>query len=1856
MKSIRLHHFSLFLFYTLLVLASSSCNRKPKDVKFNEAFLPYLSAYTSGEISRFSSVKIRFADEVVKDAPRQEDADLLDFSPRIKGKVQWIDNRTLEFVPEDELEPGTRYTAELNMKKVYPDIPKDLREFEFQFLAKARRINVSPISVSTDNNANYALNGYIQTSDREDPEAIKKLLRAVVQGNTLPIEWFTEGNKHAFRISDVPRGTSASAVKVSWNGKPMGISGKGKTEIEIPAKGDFKVLNVTRFDNPKEKYIVLEFSDPIDQSQSLEGLIRAGKYDLTYSVEGNKVKAFASSALKGKIAINVSKGVRNADGLDLKAPFATTLEFDDLKPEVRLVGKGVIMPRAETLPFIFEAAALEKVDVRIIKINEKSVPQFLQVNNLDGDRELKRVGKVVLRKTLDLRQNPELDLNTWNFHSFDIAKLVNAEPGAIYEVAIGFKRAYVKYDKCSTTATEPELDEEGREMAPVGEPEEEDMLAVDENWDRFVGENEMSYWDYWEDDYDPNDDPCTNYYYNSKKVARRNVLASDLGLIAKHGDGGTYLAVTNLKTTSPMKGIVLEIYDYQNELILSTKTDNNGQVFLNLERRPHLVIAKDGTQRGYLRMDDGSALLMSRYDVSGQTFVKGLKGFIYGERGVWRPGDEMFINFMLEDKLKTLPANHPVSFELIGPRGQVVQRIVKTQGLNGLYNFTCKTEDNAFTGNYLARVRVGGAVFEKTLKVETVMPNRLKLDLDWGLKRIVRSSAKDLKATLSVNWLHGAVAKNLKADVKVSLIPAKTEFKKFGDFVFDDPARKYYSEEAVIFEGNLNDQGKAMVPGAFKLSGDAPGIMNANFNIRAFEPGGNFSTGRFTVPYFPYDTYVGVKLPKGDAARKMLLTDVDHSVRIATVDKDGNPVARSNVKVALYKLEWKWWFDQDNDEVSAYRGKMSSTPISEGTISTGANGEGDWKFQVNYPEWGRYLVRVCDDAGHCTGQITYIDWPGWAGRSDDDNYRGPAALEFTSDKGSYDVGQTVQLSIPTPNAGRALITVEKGNKVLEAHWIESKVGVSNFSFKVSKEMAPNVYITVSLLQPHAQTANDLPMRMYGVVPIGVVDPTTRIEPTIAVAESLKPDQDFTVKVGEKGAGPMTYTIAVVDEGLLGLTRFQTPSPWDYFYQREALLVKTWDLYDQVLGAFKGEVKSLLSIGGDAAALRKEKPDRFKPVVMYAGPFELKKGETKSHTFHMPNYFGEVRVMVVASTPDGAYGKADKPVKVKQSLMVMGTLPRVLSPNEELSFPLTVFANEADIKDVKVKLETGGLVEVADGGVYRNLKFSEPGEEQTSFNLKVKPNIGRGTIKAIVTSGGYSSEYSVDIEVRAPNPEISNFKEGIVEAGKTWSSDYVPVGITGTNEGTLEMSFIPPINLIRRLKYLIQYPYGCVEQTTSGVLAQLYLPDLSDLTVKQAADVEKFVKAGIARLQGFQNTEGGFVYWPGQTAGDDWATSYVGHFMIMAKKKGYTVSSDMMTNWTKYQQDKARAWSASTITRNDYVQAYRLFTLALSGAPEMGSMNRFKANSNISPVSKWLLAASYYMAGQKDVAKSISTGLGKKVGSYREQSYTYGSGTRDEALILLSLSIMQQKGEALEVLKSISSALASEDWHSTHTTGMALAAVADYVGTSKEKAEYKFAWRTKGGTWNEVVSKTPIARIALSKADQNQEIEVKNNGTTTGFPRLVASGIPMEGSNAAASNGLKLEVSYQTLKGQPVDVASIVQGTDFVCVVKVTNTASRRLEGLALNQMFAAGWEIHNARLNGDALLGEKPDYQDIRDDRVYSFFNLNKGASITLKTMLNASYKGTFYLPTIEVEAMYDKSFSARHPGSWTKVIAGGAN
>ena len=1537
----------------------------------------------------------------------------------------------------------------------------------------------------------------------------------------------------------------------------------------------------------KENLVEVSFSEaPVNAS--VKGLVELQGVSRSYvEVEGKLLKVHFEGQ-KGDLTLTLDKNLKDADGHTLGQDFQRNFTAEEPKPAVELLISGNILPDKKQLLLPFRAVNLSAVEVRVIKIYEKNVLSFLQENDLDGSSSLRRSGRLVYRG--DVQLDASKNLHRWNTHSIDLSGLFRQEPGAIYRIRLSFRQ-----DQSLYGGKEPIVSAQALTGKPTPADEAEWDKASPYYWDNDYDWDEYS----WEESEDP---AKPSYYMDSKRFPAAQLLASDLGLMAQYADGSTlWVAATDLITAKGVSGVSVEVYDYQLQKLASGKTDGEGLTQLSVARKPFAVVARAGGSTAYLKVTPGNERSLSRFDVGGETVQQGIKGFVYGERGVWRPGDTMHLTLILQDKGKNLPEGHPATLEVYTPEGQFYSRQV-ARGVDGFFNYEVPTKADDPTGYWNAYFKVGGSTFHKTLHVETVKPNRLKITTAYP-----DMLQADETGTLRVaaSWLTGGVAADCNVRAEMTLRKAGTPFKGFEKYTFYNPASRFTSSEASLFKARLDGSGNASASVKFPSADGAPGLLQAFVVTSVEEPGGDESFTTETLPYSPYSAYVGIKVPEGD----YLETDKDQPVKLAVVDARGQRVAGHKIEYRVFKTGWNWWWDNPGGELDAYVNGTSVTKIASGTL-TSSREDASFNLRMNYPDWGNYLILARDLAsGHVSGTFVTIDWPEYRGRANRQDPEALTMLTVSTDKPAYRVGEKATVYIPAAKGGQALVSLENAGGVLRREWVTLSEKDTPFQFAVEPDMAPNIYVHVTLLQPYGATENDLPLRMYGVQRVKVENPASHLEPVITLPQVLHPDEEFTVKVAEKSGRPMTYTLALVDEGLLDLTAFKTPDPWNHMYRSEALGVKTWDLYDQVVGAFSGKFSPLASIGGDQENVVSAREDnRFNPVVLFLKARTAdKNGDVLK--LKLPTYVGSVRVMVVAGH-EGAFGSADKTVPVQNPLMVVTTLPRVLGTGEQCQLPVNVFAMEDGVKEATVSVKVDGPVKL-EGASSQKLTFAAKGDRLVTFGLKATGEEGVAHITVEAAGSGHKATETIALTVRNPQPEIATVTRFTLQPGESRK----------VGSGLLQLTGFPAPDARAWYLNMKNYPYECGEQLSARGLTLVSLLPL--LPEEDATAARADIPTLISKLYARQNADGGFAYWSGSKS-DPWVSSMAGHFLTEAFKAGFEVNGGVLKSWKAYQKKMSQVYRvAGDNFFSNLDEAYRLYTLALASDAQVSGMNRLKEAGKIGDRARFMLAGAYALSGKAALAGSLLEGIGKDFPEYEPYNITYGTGLRDQMVALDALALCERMPEAL--------ALASDRKdRGMSTQETAFAAVAyrhlfDKVPTSAVKVSLE-------GT--DIQADKSLTRTL------EKEQTVKNTSDGPLHGTLVKT--QRSALRSATANGLKLEVKYVSAdNGAALNPASLPQGTRLKAIIKVSNpSAARAYENLALNFPVPSGWEILNDRLIGGA--GEDVyDHKDIRDDRVNWFFALPAGRSKTFTVQLRAAYEGTYLLPSAVAEAMYEPAIQA---------------
>lgn len=1801
----------LLLTSAMVTLLFCQCSGERGNIESDiPTYNEYVSAYTSGFVSRRSEVRVVFSQDIpLNKLDSIKPSEVMKLSPKAEGSYSYADPRTLVFAPTKELKRNTRYVVSVDTRKLFGE--GETFNFAFQTRPLAICGTLKNFGVTEDDQ--YELTFNLTTADQEAPEMVEKHI-SLSQAVTPTWVHAADGLSHMMKVITSSDG-AASILEVSTvSDSKMDLVGQIITSVELPDSKTFQVVNQT-CKSGESRCIEVTFNKNLDDKQDIQGLVYTTGHTITQTVlEGNRVLLYGDWKDNETVNVTIDKSLRSRSGQKFQLSQTNSVVINNNKPAVEFVGNGTIIPQGDKILLPFRSVYMKGVRVSVYKIFSNMVGSLLQQGDLSDYNNFSYAARPIAATTFYIDDNGA-DLSEWHTYAIDLTDQVKLEPGAMYRVELSLD-ARLSAWPCDTL---PKATRE--EMA------EEDAALMDKNCNRF--DNGFYYYtgrayesnNWWyEDYYEKHDNPASQFFYDNRTQGK-NVLATNIGLSALKGTAHA-LSVTaiNIPDAQPLSGVSVEVYSLQRQLIGSGRTDGSGIAMIEYDYRkgsPSYVMAHKGNDVSYLKVDNERSLSTSTFDVSGSVIERGLKGFIYGDRGVWRPGDTLHIAFMLNDRDHTLPAGHPVTLRLSNPLGQVTHRITRTSGVMGIYSYNIPIAEDALTGIWSAQIGVGGVTFHKNLRIETIKPNRLKIDLQ--APALLTNGKNDAK--LHTEWLNGSAANGLKYEIDATIIETKTTFPAYKNYIFDDPTKTFETSELNLAKGSVGASGDAALSFNLNVSDQAPGMLKGNIVSHVYEPSGEFSVDVSQVYVSPFRRFVGLKSPQ-QSQQSHLDTNKDHTFSVVSVDLMGKAVANVKVQVDVYKIQWHWWWYSSRDDIAGYTTSSYHKPIKTFNLKTDQEGKVDFQLNMSEQDWGTYLIVVKDiEGGHSTSIKSYFDWPWMTSRRGSDDKENAVCLSITTDKKEYAPGEKMHISLPSEEGSTALVSISNGSKILHLQTYPCQKERTEIVLETTEEMMPNVYVAVSLVQPYSQTVNDMPIRMYGIVPVSVTSTKSHLYPVVQCADETKPETKYTVTVSEKSGRPMGYTLAIVDEGLLDLTHFKTPEAWTVFNAREALGVRFWDLYNHVNGAFGGRIEQLFSIGGDDALNNSPKAivNRFTPMVYFAGPFELKKGETRDHRISVPNYNGRVRVMVVAG--DGhAYGSCDKSVLVRKPLMMIGTMPRQIGRGDEMTVSATLFATQK-LGDIKVELATAGGLTVV-GDKTQKVTFDAAGDKTVFFRVKCDDKGSLGTVSIKAASSEYKADYTAQITIRTINQTLSRSSSSCIEAGQSLEQTLQLPGNDGYRL-LLEASSLQPLNLRKRIRDLIGYPHGCVEQTTSRAFPQLYLEEFAQLSDVQQAEIESNVKACISRLANFQTEDGGMSYWPSSRNSNSWASAYVLQFLSEASARGYYVPEDMMRRLKAYVTSQVTSWTSKY---DNNTAAYQMYVLASIHMPELGAMNRMKEQgSSLSVQALNLLSSAYSLAGRTDIGRELLN-----VEARGTESGYWWSESVCQLLAYIALNDNKLITEAAETVRQ---KLASEKWMSTSDCAGSLLAMSKIY----QKREVGTGLRFEASLDNKSLGKVKTDKFSWvheAELSRNQtKLNIHNDGNTPIYLSTTVQGVATQSPVDKMTNGLDLSIKYTTDDGQPLNPTSMSQSTTFKAILSVYNVSGANQENVAVSYIVPAGWEILSSNPTGDIH------YQDLRDDRIYSYIDrLKQGESATITISLSATYAGLYYLPSAHAEVMYDAS------------------
>lgn len=1816
---------------TLVSCAKKEEDRRPPEqvevaqvemLDLNEAIV----ASPGGIVSATAPLDITFRDPAI---PNHLEGTVLDrnpfaFNPEISGHAEWVSRKLLRFVPDERLPGGLHIEGVLNGKVAFGE-QRHVNNFSFSFKIAEQEI----MSISADffpvpetlNKVRYT--GTIEFAEPVDLDEIRKDISLTVDLKSVPVEVRAGDSPRKIKIESevidrINRGLNSI---VYLPGKYSADHKDWRHSAFLPAAGVFCVLGHSDMTDEDSNVLTygFRFNEPIREEIDLSGFVTVAT-DMPYEVRVNgKYLLIDGDFTPGRsYEVTIANGFPSAYGTKLVDDYTKSFALENLKPGVQWLDDGVYLPTDNEYKLQFKSVNVSRLRLRVIEIHPQNIGFFLQRNALvdnsevSGDMyygydDLGRVGKTVFEDRVAVTEQR----NKWIKTELDLTSVFEGKTNSVYVVDLKFDQNDLT-GSCTNSR--------------------EDLAGGDLYFEK--------------DDYYSN--PCDPGYYYSRGRSSKLLIASNVGLTVKKADSGTHVFATDVLTARPLSGLKLDLYTYQTDLIQSRTTDSDGHAFF------------DQTGAYILgRHESGIAVISDRhpkwqindFDVDGsEGGWKGTNVFMYADRGVHRPGDTIHLSAIVRIERDVPPENLPVILSVTNPLGQAVHEARTQCGWNGHLQFPIETSLSDPTGDWKAKMVIGGQEFTKRLKVEMVKPFRLKVNVEVPVE--VRAPEMVLRGRIVAKYLFGTPAANHKTEAKLTLSEKAFSPEKYRDFIFSTPMRRLKEMRLSAFEGALDETGSRRFRAELDGVSEAPQLVQAVLETKVFEGGGGFTTRNTPFTVYPRTAFVGLKnVFEGRSAR----IGEKYDIPMIVVDPDGRPVAGHNLKVSVYVNSRHWWWEYDRRDKVDFR-KMESTYLSGEYAYTSQ--DKPIVHALSVEDAGRHLIEVTDlDSGHQAGLFFYGSRWGYE-IADEQELN---LVRIMSDKNVYNVGDEASITFDTPRHGMALLTVEQGERIIRSEWKAIEQDQTSFEFPVTPDMTPNCYVSVSLIQPHNQNTNDMPMRIYGIKTLYVEDSSTRLPLALTVPKEIRPNENFTVVVRSGAPRRASYTIAVVDEGLLDITAFDTPSPWDHFFEKIRLGVVTFDNFEQILGVLYPDIDRFFSIGGGMMDAERQKRldragvQRFKPVALFEGPIQIEAGASVNTTFTMPNYVGSVRIMIIG-TAGNSYAALEETAPVRQPLMVLPTVPRVARPGDVFSLPVSVFSMDSTLAAAEVSLSLSDNLKAIGPSVSR-VGFDKPGERDTEFTVEVGDTVGAGKVRVSVTSGPHAANYEVDLPITSPNPFYTEVTDTIAVDGAPVTLTPHKFGLRGTNRARIAFTGTPDIQLQKRISFLINYPYGCIEQTVSAVFPQIFLPSLTDLNTRQRQAVTDNVNQAIKRLSAFE-LDKGFAFWPVSSRTEskysDWGSTYAGHFLVEAKASGYHVPDKLFSHWLS-----SAAREAKTVNRENHrYQAYRLFVLALAGKPHIGAMNLLRENylTSLDPLSRILLAASYHLSGNEDVARSIKGSSQYKIEGYRELAGTYGSALRDQALIAYLLVKMGDSRTASSLLRQVAASFGIGGWYSTQETAMAVLCVGAYhMAVPNTGGAITFTMKTGDGP-AETLKLDGYQMVVDLDDVWGKGLTIVNEGGNPLYVTLFEEGVPLKNRVRTESNGMNLSRDIYDGQGNPTTFEGTRQDEPFWIVYTVTSSYSLDLEGIALSSVLPSGWEIMNTRLVEDGLpewiknLRVTPGkYMDVRDDRVNWFFDLSR-KPVRFAVKVTPTFKGTYVLPPVVVESMYSPEFYSRIQGGSVKV------
>jgi uncharacterized protein YfaS (alpha-2-macroglobulin family) len=1342
---------------------------------------------------------------------------------------------------------------------------------------------------------------------------------------------------------------------------------------------------------------------------------------------------------------------------------------------------------------------------------------------------------------------------------------------------------------------------------------------------------------------------------------------SDIGLSAHRYQQRLDVFTQALAGGKALADVQLQLLDGQGRVVGSGQTDGAGHAELPLPAKAEVLLAQLGEQTSLLRLN-GAALDLAEFDISGPS-AQPQQFFVFGPRDLYRPGESVLLNALLRDADGRAVKNQPVNVEVRRPDEQVSRKFVWQADVSGLYQYQLAIASEAPTGRWQLVLDLGdGKPQLYEFQVEDFLPERLALELTGSDSPL--SPQEDAEIAVNGRYLYGAPAAGNRLSGQLYVRPLREAVASLPGYQFGSINEEELSQDLDLDETVLDAEGMATLTVASKWSA-AKSPLKLIVQASLQESGGRPITRRIVQPVWPAEQLPGLRaLFDGEEIDSNGLAEFE----VLLADPQGNKLAAEQLKVRLIRERRDYYWNFSSSDGWSYHYNEKYLNLSEENVTVAKGGT----VKVSFPvEWGPYRVEVEDPS---TGMLSSLRF--WAGYRWQDNTDGgavrPDQIKLALDKPAYNNGDTATVTVTPPAAGSGYLLVESADGPL--WWQEISVPAEGKSFEIpiAKEWARHdLYISALVIRPGERKANVTPKRAVGLLHLPLERAPHKLALSLSALQKMRPNQPLKVKIKARNADgsvpkQVQVLLAAVDVGILNITDYATPDPFAAFFARKAYGADQLDVYGQLIEAGTGRIAKL-AFGGDAALAKGGKrPDSNVLIVaLQAAPLTLNAQGEGEVSLNIPDFNGELRLMAQAWSDD-SYAMAEGKTVVAAPLVVELSAPRFLAGGDETSMALDVSNLSGREQRLDVQLTATGQLSLANtpGEQVAPLLLAVGQRSTLKIPVRALGGFGQGTLKVQVNGlqlpgedlPPLSREWSIGVRPAYP-AKLQSFRA--VLKGDGWS---LPAGTldqfeVAGREALLALSSKPPLNLAEHIRALKAYPYGCLEQTTSGLYPSLYADADSlkrlGINSEPAEQRRKSIELGIERLLSMQRYNGSFGLWGADSDEEYWLTAYVTDFLARAREQGFGVPAEALKKANerllRYLQERNLiddGYSSNSGQTRFAVQAYASYVLARSQQAPLGALRslyerRSDARSGLPLVQ--LAVALQKMGDQPRADDALNAGLMVKRDD-NQWYHDYGSVLRDDALILALLQehelLPQQRDERLF---SLSDELASRPYLSTQERNALFLAGRGLL--LKPERDWQAELSLAGTVYP---LSNAEAGIKLEGAALVEPLSVRNLGEDSLFQQLSISGYPVQAPLPGGEN-LSISREYLGMDGQPLDIMDLHSGD--LLLVHLIVEAEQRVPDALLVDLLPAGLELENQNLGDSAaslqdatseikewqqsMQNSAPKHQEFRADRYIAALDVPSRGRQHLLYLARAVTPGSYRVPPPQVESMYRPNWQA---------------